>query len=50
MRVFLSIGLIAMAVLFTGPAFAQDINGQWRVIDGIRLWVGHTKVRLCGLS
>lgn len=50
MRVFLSIALLASAVFFSDPAVGQDLKGQGRVIDGIRLWVGHTKVRLCGLA
>jgi len=54
MRVLLAIALIASALLASGlaagPALAQDIKGQGRVIDGLRLWVGHTKVRLCGLT
>ena len=48
-------GLLAMAVVVSGllcggPVAGQDIQGQGRVIDGIRLWVGHTKVRLCGVA
>ena len=50
MRVFLSLALVASAFLIAGPAASQDIKGQGRVIDNVRLWVGHTKVRLCGLA
>ena len=49
MRVILATALIAAAV-HAGGAAAQDLKGQGRVIDNIRLWVGHTKVRLCGLA
>jgi len=50
MRVLLAIALIASALFAAGRALAQDIEGQGRVIDELRLWVGHTKVRLCGLT
>ncbi|MCG8548044.1 MAG: hypothetical protein MJE12_27920 [Alphaproteobacteria bacterium] len=50
MRVSIVIVLIASAVLVTVPASAQEISGKARMIDGIRLWVGDTKVRLCGVQ
>lgn len=50
MRFFLATLLIASVLLFNGAAFGADIQGRARVIDGMRLWVGPTKVRLCGLA
>lgn len=50
MRVLIAVTVVASALLAAGPALAQDIKGQGRVIDDLRLWVGHTKVRLCGLT
>lgn len=47
---FFAIAFIALAFLFNGPAAGQDLQGKGRVIDGMRLWVGPTKVRLCGLT
>lgn len=50
MRALLAATLITSVLAAAGPALAQDIKGQGRVIDELRLWVGHTKVRLCGLT
>jgi hypothetical protein len=50
MRAHLVATLIVSALVACSPVLAQDIKGQGRVIDELRLWVGHTRVRLCGLT
>jgi hypothetical protein len=48
MRVLSAVLIIGFCL--GGPAAGQDLQGAGRVIDALRLWVGPTKVRLCGIT
>jgi hypothetical protein len=50
MRMLFAVSLLFGGLSFGGVAVGQDLRGAGRVIDGLRLWVGATKVQLCGIT
>ncbi len=44
------IRLLALIVFIALPAFAADISGPARIVDGDTIWIGETKIRLHGID
>ncbi len=44
------IALVATAALMGSPAFAAEITGIPRIVDGDTVEIGHVKIRLSGID
>jgi len=42
--------LFFLITFFSGSAFAADLSGQGRIVDGDTIWIGKTKIRLHGID
>ena len=42
--------LLISVVMCTVPAYAADVSGHTRIVDGDTIWIGDTKIRLHGID
>jgi endonuclease YncB( thermonuclease family) len=42
--------LLTLALLWASPAYAADLSGAARIVDGDTIWIGKTKIRLHGID